>query len=298
MRNLTIRRTKSFVGCLGKMKIYIEDPASSEMTINHLSCRKIGELKNGEEKTFPIEEREAKIFVIADKISKDFCNEYYQLPEGQEDIFLSGKNKFNPAAGNAFRFDNNESAGVAENRKRGTRKGLIVLAVAAVVGILVGSAIGSTVVSSLLSGKSPKAKTFSGDNGMRITLTDEFRETTVKMSDGSDRVAYESKEVAVFVLREAFTLMEGFEDYSVNQYIQLVIQANNLKSVEKKSADGLSSFVYTYTNPETGDVYQFSSYVYKTDDAFWTVQFSTLSKNKEKYAARMTEWAKSVTFAD
>ncbi|MBP1575986.1 MAG: hypothetical protein J6A68_00485 [Oscillospiraceae bacterium] len=47
MRNLTIKRTKSFVGCLGKMKIYIEDPTSNELLINNTPCRKIGDLKNG-----------------------------------------------------------------------------------------------------------------------------------------------------------------------------------------------------------------------------------------------------------
>lgn len=122
MRNLIIKRTKSSVGCLMKMKVYIEDPAG-ELTINDTPCRKLGDLKNGEERTFPIGSEAVKVFVISDKLSKDYCNEYYQLPEGQEDISLSGKNKFNPASGNAFRFDNNESEGIATNRKKGTKKG-------------------------------------------------------------------------------------------------------------------------------------------------------------------------------
>jgi hypothetical protein len=105
MRNLTIKRTKSFVACLVKMKIYLEDPMASELVINNVPCRKLGELKNGEEKTFVIGENSAKVFVIADTLSRNYCNEYYQLPDGQDDIFLSGKNDFNPASGNAFRFD-------------------------------------------------------------------------------------------------------------------------------------------------------------------------------------------------
>ena len=39
MRNLTIKRGKSFVGSLAKMKIYIEDPTSNEMRINDIPCR-------------------------------------------------------------------------------------------------------------------------------------------------------------------------------------------------------------------------------------------------------------------
>ena len=50
MRNLTIKRTKSFVACLAKMKIYVEDPTSNEICINNTPCRKLGDLKNGEEK--------------------------------------------------------------------------------------------------------------------------------------------------------------------------------------------------------------------------------------------------------
>ena len=127
MRNLTIKREKSFVGSLAKMKIYIEDPTSNEMRINDIPCRKIGDLKNGEEKVFQIDEQKAKIFVIADNLSKNYCNEYYQLPEGQKNIFLSGKNKLSPANGNAFRFDNNESEESIANRKSGARKGMLIL---------------------------------------------------------------------------------------------------------------------------------------------------------------------------
>lgn len=289
MRNLTVIRAKSFVACLAKMKVYIEDHETSEITINDVPCRKLGELKNGEEKTFSIEEREAKVFVIADQLSKSFCNEYYQLPEGQEDIALSGKNKFNPAAGNAFRFDNNESEEIAANRKKGVLKGLPILVIAVIVGAL----IGYFLTSGLLFRRSARAKTFSSD-GMTITLTEDFKET--KMEPYT--VVYESKDAAVFVLREPFSLTSGFENNSLKDYADLVIRANNLGSAEVKTEDGLTYFVYQFTNPETKDVYHYFSYVYKTDDAFWMIQFTTLDKNAKAYAKQTKEWAKSVTFSD
>ena len=68
MRMLTIKRTKSFIACLAKMKVYIEDSSSTEIVINDVPCRKLGVLKNGEEKQFEIDEKEAKVFVIADKL--------------------------------------------------------------------------------------------------------------------------------------------------------------------------------------------------------------------------------------
>ena len=106
MRNLTIKRRKSFVGCLAKMKIYTEDLNSNEMCINGIPCRKIGDLKNGEEKTFQIGEEEAKIFIITDKSNKAYRKDHYLLPKGQEDIFLSGKCKFDAA--NTFHLDNDQ----------------------------------------------------------------------------------------------------------------------------------------------------------------------------------------------
>ncbi len=144
MRNLTIMRVKSFVGCLGKLKIYIEDATSNEITINNIPCRKLGELKSGEEKTFQIDNNAAKVFAIFDKVSKNYCNDFYQLPEGEEDIILTGKNKFNPVNGNAFRFDNNENAEVMGNRKKGNTIGLIVFIVCLLVGFTVGYLIASS----------------------------------------------------------------------------------------------------------------------------------------------------------
>ena len=138
MRNLTIKRTKSFVACLGKMKVYIEDASSNELEINGVSCRKLGTLKNGEEKTFQIGNERAKVFVIADKLSKNYCNEFYELPEGEEDIYLTGKNKFNPASGNPFRFDNNNSEEVIANRNKNSNRGGGVFIIAIVVGFIAG----------------------------------------------------------------------------------------------------------------------------------------------------------------
>ena len=138
MRKLTIKRTKTFVACLAKMKVYIEDHSASEITISDVPCRKLGELKNGEEKTFEIGNEAARVFVIADQLSKDYCNDLYELPDGQEDIVLTGKNHFNMTTGNAFRFDNNDSHVAHANRERGKGKGRVSIIVAIIVGVIAG----------------------------------------------------------------------------------------------------------------------------------------------------------------
>ena len=286
MRNLTIKRTKSFVACLVKLKIYIEDPVSSDIVINNIPCRKLGELKNGEEKAFEISERAAKVFVIADKLSKDYCNEYYQLPEGEWDIALTGRNKFNPAGGNAFRFDNNDSAEVKANRKKGTTIGLMVLIAAVVVGLVVGNLIGKGVTI-----KTVEPKDFSYDK-MSITLTEEFEKTDME----GFTVAYGSKDVAVFAIKESFSLREDVGSLTLKEYANIVIEKNN-RDATVKEKDGLTCFEFDYLNPETKEAYRYFAYVYKSEDAFWLVQFAVLKENSDIYEEKIGEWAKSVEFS-
>jgi len=287
MRKLTIRRKKSFVGCLAKMQVYIEDTSANDIEINNISCRKLGDLKNNEEKTFEIGEDSAKIFVIADKLSKDYCNDVYRISAGQEDVILSGINKFNPANGNAFLFDNNESEDVKQNRKKGAKKGLLVLCIAIIAGALVGYIFGS----GLFSGAKAKPKVFS-ENGMSITLTNEFKQTKTE----SYTNCYDSAHVAVFALKESFALAKDFEKYTVEQYGELVLQSNNLSSSKLKDIDGLTGFEYESTNPDTKETFKYVSFVYKSKDAFWLVQFAVRTADIDEYGAKITDWAKTVSF--
>ena len=137
MRKLTIKRAKKGVACLAKTKFYIVAPYG-DTTINGEPCAFLCDLKNGEEKTFEISSEQIKVYAICDMMSKDYCNDYYILDAGEEDVVLTGAHAFSPMTGNPFRFDNNNSAGVAENRKKGGKKGLIVGIIAAVVGFIIG----------------------------------------------------------------------------------------------------------------------------------------------------------------
>lgn len=49
-------------------------------------------------------------------------------------------------------------------------------------------------------------------------------------------------------------------------------------------------------NPDTKDTYKYFSFVYKSNDAFWLVQFATLAENADDYSSQIFEWAKTVTF--
>ena len=286
MRKLTILREKKIAACAAKLKVYIEDVESNEIVINNYRCRLLGEIKNGEEVTFEIGNESAKIFVIADKLSKNFCSEYYQLPEGEEDISLKGRNEFNPATGNAFRFYNNPSAGIEEHRKNGKLKGILVLVIA----LIVGAIFGRVVATVLLNGIG-KDKTFTS-HGVSITLTEKFGETEVF----SQTVAYQSKDVAVFMLKESFDLFPDAENYSLEQYAKMVISLNHKETDGVKTKDGLTYFEYDYLDVANDRVNHYFAYVFKSDDAFWLVQFALLEKNVEKYDEHIEKWAKSVKF--
>lgn len=277
MRNLTIKRTKRLVGCLSKIKVYIEDPASNELYINQIPCRKLGDLKNGEEKTFQIPNEAAKVFVVADKLSRNISNEYYQLAEGDDDIFLSGQNKMN-LAGNAFRFDNNESEAVIANRKKSVKRSAWVLIAAFFIGIVIGFPIGFLSIQ-------PQKKDFSAQ-GMTITLTDEFRQVEVE----NFTVAYDSAKLTVYASK--IDILEA----PLAEVAEVFATHSGLTPDDVKTTDGLTYFTYTNISSKNNVKYQYTVCVYQNNDTFWVIQFAIAAKDADDYADKITEWAKSVRF--
>ena len=290
-RNLTIERRRSTVGCLSGLKIYIEDREACELIINDTPCRKLGELKNGETKTFQVPARAAKVYVIAKKWSRNFSNDFFQLPEGGEDVSLSGECKFSLTRENAFCFDNNDGAEAVANRKRGSKTGMFVLATAVIVGLVIGYSISRL----LFPGAVTSDRTFFRE-GMSITLTEDFADSTEFMEEEGYTACYDSRDVAVYAFKDLFADYEGLESVTVDRYIDLTIKTGALSSAEKKTADGLSGFEYRYAEPKTAETFHFTCYVFKTDDAFWLVEFATRADTAEKYADQIREWAKSIKF--
>lgn len=138
MRNLRILRRKSFVASLAKLQVWIEDHEHPEMDIRGVPCRKLGYLKNGEEAVFEIDNNAHKVFVICDKLSKEYCFDLVNVREGDNDLFFQGQNKFDTRAGNAFRFDGVTDAEVLAARQKGSTFGTVIMIIAVVVGFLVG----------------------------------------------------------------------------------------------------------------------------------------------------------------
>ena len=146
-------------------------------------------------------------------------------------------------------------------------------------------------------------KAFSS-NGMTITLTSGFTETTQE----GYTACYDSKDVAVFTLKEAFTgqliTVDGAsgnikkdKDLTLNEYAKVVRTANISKNPSAtKQEDGLTYFEYTFLNEQLNKTYSYFCVMYKASDAFWLVQFACLEGKYETLRPSFVEWAKTVSF--
>ncbi len=286
MRQLKIRREKTSISPLKKDYVYIEDPVRSDAVIEGVSCRLLGIVKNGEEQTFSVGGEAARVFVTTGKAKKRLRGDSFQLPAGEEDVFLTGSHPFDLVANGAFSFGPDNSP---EGKKKSRRKTIITL-VLVIICTALGSVFGRQLVRWIFDGDRTAEKTFTA-NGLTITLTDGFKEeSSVQVTTG-----FSSKDVYVVALREPFTLLPGSEDMTVEEYAELVKTANNRTETVQKYGD-LTGFDYDYEGTDGKSELHSRIFMFKEEEAFWTVQFITLRKDFEKYADRINTWAASVRF--
>ncbi len=290
MRNLTIKREKSFVACLVKANVYVHDELTGDTKINGDKCYKLGSLKNGEEKTFTIGDEETKIYVVADKLSMKLTNEVCYIPAGMENIYLMGECKYNPIGGNNFRFHGMTDPRVLANRKKSTRKFGVFFALCLIIGIVLGFFSGYDAPDYAKDGE---PFDIVDDAGVKMTLTDSFVDRDLAGFD----LAYASDDVVVLGFEDDFSLMEGLENYSPKEYAQLSIENNKLDSEVKKEDDIIYYEYESYVESDSANYIYFAS-VYKTAESFWTITFAVDELQYEEYKPLFIEWAKSVAFVE
>lgn len=280
MRNLTITRQKTSVGCLAKMKVYVADSNYGDINIGGVQCRFIGTLKNGETASFPIDNEATRVYVIAGKSSRNTCNDFYEIPAGEEDVNLEGRNRYDPVVGNSFMFDNNYSVAAMENRRKNKKRAWVWLGVAIVVGFAIG----------IISAFIPSEEYFYVDE-MNIMLTDDF---WVVEAEGYN-ACFLSDDVTVFVLKESLKGTE-YANYTVYDYGNLLIEVNEINSSVVTEENGVVHFDYTYNVVEENTVYYYFTSVYKSNDAYWMIQFAVEKEDFVEYKDDILSWAASVTF--
>lgn len=277
MRNITITRRKTYVGCAMADKIYVRDAVNPEITINGVPCRKVGAVKNGKSVTLQLGDEEQQIFLIADKLSKDYCNASITVPAGTEDVEYTGKHHF-VFGSNPFRFDGQE---LTAQQKKQNKKSVVIT----VCGIVLGVIIGTVFSSILFDTVSPKTFT-TGDHS--VTLTSEF----IKVNNEGFYASYGSASAYVFVIREPRTdFPEDLQDIDLAQYTQLVADTNGT-DLQVHQKNGLYCFDYLAT-PETDEYYYFAV-CHQSGDTFWTTCFATPSENMETYLPTFLEWAQTI----
>ncbi len=288
MRNLVIKREKSFVGMFGKYKVYIVDPSSNDLKINKEPCRKLGTLKNGEQAVFQIPDDEVKIYIIADKYSKSFCNEFVRIPAGETDAYLLGKSKYSPFLGNPFRLDGQVNDEIKANRRRARKVATAFYLTCFIIGLIIGFCIGLFSDEALT-----EPETFETD-GMTITLIQEF----VEVPYNGFAATYETDDMLVAVTKETKPLSTDLKDITLDEYAELLISGQEEDGIvcsDLLTENGLKYFEYQVAD---GDgTYYYRDYVYETQDAFWHITF--ICSNETSWVANITsisEWAQSVTF--
>lgn len=289
MRYLTLKRRKSFVGSIATLKVYISDPEVNDLTIKGFNCRKLGELKNGQEMTFEIPNDEARVFVIAGIVSKDYCVDMKKISAGEENVCLSGACKFNLSNGNAFRFDGEADDEEKNIRTSGTKKGHGIMVISIILGVLIG--IGVVFIPAYIRTYSPKD--FSVGE-MTITLNrsfKEYKEYDIKKFTS----CLSSKSTAIYFVQEKYFDYELLEDLTVEEYAKIFIESNKLNATPKNE-NGILSAEYEFTNQTTGQTFTCFVAFYKTDTAFWAISFATYKEKAEQQRPNVIKWAKSVRF--
>lgn len=134
-------------------------------------------------------------------------------------------------------------------------------------------------------------KTYSS-KGFKITMADGLYEKDLV----SATVYYEGEEAIVSALKEEFTLVEIIglsKESSLDEYVEAIMTNNQADYTVKTDGD---MRYFTYENTVSGKKYFYFSAVYKSDDAFWLVNFASDINNKSKYEPLFLKWAKTVEF--
>ena len=105
MRKIIISRKKSIIGCAGKVSFYTMEKFEEGMEITKDRCGFLGSLKNNSILESEIPENEILLIAAYDNLGFFMVTDYVAIPQGIEDVAISGKTKFNPSKGNPFLFE-------------------------------------------------------------------------------------------------------------------------------------------------------------------------------------------------
>lgn len=117
------------------------------------------------------------------------------------------------------------------------------------------------------------------------------------VSGQSDFAAYtftlDSSKLAIFALQERYDEYPVLEEYDLQGYAELVIQANGLDCVPA-ARSGQDYLYFTYTYQADGTEYKYLTATYQSGEGFWMVQISAPTAQYDE--AAYFEYLDSVEF--
>lgn len=294
MRRLWIHRRKSPAARMTKMKVYAEDPEGDAL-INGFLCRQLGELKNGQMRSFSIGSQALRVFVVADSFSRNLYNEFALIPEGEEDVVLSGRNVRKSGSENPFRFDGPADEGMSQIQQQGNggKTILMVLAIIAAIVVSVAAGLGAAVIRASHDRPGGKPEIFRAEE-LQITLTKEFEKVDVP----GYTACFAEDETAVFVLREEPD-PTVYGELSLDVYGAMILANSGFDpTVQLQKEGGLTTFATSLTASVSGQEYYYYCGLFRGADAYWLVQITTMEQNPEEQFSRFRQWLMSVSFVE
>ena len=154
------------------------------------------------------------------------------------------------------------------------------------------------IIASLIAGCSlpslgEKTKTYTS-HGISVTMNDKFYEKSLL----SATVYLESTDSIFTALKEDFNLLSTVgitKDSTLREYAELVVKANQL-STQIIEEDGLTYF--TYEKTVSGKDFYYLATVYKSNDAFWLINFACEKNAQSSFKPKFIKKKKTVTFAN
>lgn len=131
-----------------------------------------------------------------------------------------------------------------------------------------------------------------------LTLDSSFAEVELEEEDRTTFVSVSG--VGVIVMKETFESMKDDgvpdpESFTTDDYLEAFVESNQYEATVE-DLDGLSAF--TYLNTTDGEDYKLLVCIYKSNTAFWSVQFMAPADSYDEYEEKFVDWAKHVVFTD
>ncbi len=281
MRDVTIKREKAAAHSRVGVSVYAEDRDAAELTIEGVPCRKLGELKNGEEQTFTVSSEAVTLYTAVDSRGTFTCQPY-PLEAGEEAVSLAGCVCDDEDGRASFCFG-------AEGDGNADGKNKLKSALSLVVFIAIGALLGWLIGNLIFDGFPAPAKNFTAD-GYSIRLNEDFAETGLDAYAAS----FESDDVAVFSTKQSYEELGGKDAYTLQEYAQLMIEDNKLADSTVQTKRGVTYFEYEYTSESKIFSYHYTVAVHEGSDSYWLTYFAVDSEDYKEYKNDIFKWAASV----